>query len=165
MLKLKLQYFGQLMLRANSVEKTDVGKGWGQKEKEAAEDEMVGWHHWLSGHESEQIPREWRPQERCVLQCRGVTKSQARPGAWAQITVKADRPLIHASSQMNLQKEVLSKRSEHKEDLCTEEGHWLFILCPQTHMAMVAEVRVSLWWIGVGRTEGSDRLFNIFLWV
>ena len=29
---------------------------WGQKEKGAAEDEMVGWHHWLNGHEFEQTP-------------------------------------------------------------------------------------------------------------
>ena len=32
----------------------DTGKDWGQKEKEATEDEMVGWHHWLNEHESEQ---------------------------------------------------------------------------------------------------------------
>ena len=32
----------------------DAGKDWGQKEKEAKEDEMVGWHHWLDGHEFEQ---------------------------------------------------------------------------------------------------------------
>ena len=30
------------------------GKDWGQEEKEATEDQMVGWHHWLSGHEVEQ---------------------------------------------------------------------------------------------------------------
>ena len=35
----------------------DVGKDWGQEEKGAAEDKMVGWHHWLKGHESEQIGR------------------------------------------------------------------------------------------------------------
>ena len=34
----------------------DAGKGWGQKEKGATEDEMVGWHHWLNGHEFEQAP-------------------------------------------------------------------------------------------------------------
>ena len=34
----------------------DAGKGWREKEEGAAEDEMVGWLHWLSGHESEQIP-------------------------------------------------------------------------------------------------------------
>ena len=30
-------------------------KDWGQEEKEVTEDEMVGWHHWLNGHKSEQI--------------------------------------------------------------------------------------------------------------
>ena len=54
MLKLKLQYFGHLMWRAYWLEKTDAGKDWGQKEKGAAEDEMVGWHHRLNGHEFEQ---------------------------------------------------------------------------------------------------------------
>ena len=32
---------------------TDAGKDWGQ-EKGVTEDEMVGWHHWLNGHEFEQ---------------------------------------------------------------------------------------------------------------
>ena len=32
----------------------DAGKDWGQEEKGVIEDEMVGWHHWLSGHEFEQ---------------------------------------------------------------------------------------------------------------
>ena len=32
----------------------DAGKDWGQEEKWATEDEMVGWHHWLSGHEFDQ---------------------------------------------------------------------------------------------------------------
>ena len=31
----------------------DAGKDWGQEEKEMTEDEMVGWHHWLNGHEFE----------------------------------------------------------------------------------------------------------------
>ena len=34
----------------------DAGKDWGQEEKEATEDEMVGWHHRLDGHEFEQAP-------------------------------------------------------------------------------------------------------------
>ena len=50
MLKKKLQYFGHLMQRANSLEKTLLLGGWGQEEKGMAEDEMVGWHHWLNGH-------------------------------------------------------------------------------------------------------------------
>ena len=35
---------------------SDAGKDWRQKEKRAAENEMVGWHHWLHGHEFEQAP-------------------------------------------------------------------------------------------------------------
>ena len=34
----------------------DSGKDWEQEEKGATEDEMVGWHHWLNGHEFEQTP-------------------------------------------------------------------------------------------------------------
>ena len=52
MLKLKLQYFGHLMQRADSLEKTDAGRDWGQ-EKGTTEDEMAGWHCRLDGRESE----------------------------------------------------------------------------------------------------------------
>ena len=34
----------------------DAGKDWRQEEKGTTEDEMVGWHHWLYGHEFEQAP-------------------------------------------------------------------------------------------------------------
>ena len=44
MLKLKLQYFGYLMQRTDSFEKTQKGM---------TEDEMVGWHYQLNGHEFE----------------------------------------------------------------------------------------------------------------
>ena len=53
MLKLKLQDFGHLMRRVDSLEKTDAGRDWGQEEKGTTEDEMVGWHHQLNGHEFE----------------------------------------------------------------------------------------------------------------
>ena len=46
MLKLKLQYFGHLMRRVDSLEKTlMLGGIWGQEEKGTTEDEMAGWHH------------------------------------------------------------------------------------------------------------------------
>ena len=45
MLKLKLQYFGHLMRRVDSLEKTDAGRDWGQEKKGTTEDEMAGWHH------------------------------------------------------------------------------------------------------------------------
>ena len=53
MLKLKLQYFGHLMWRTDSLEKTNAGKDWRWEEKGTTEDEMVGWHHRLNGHEFE----------------------------------------------------------------------------------------------------------------
>ena len=45
MLNLKLQYFGHLMGRVDSLEKTDAGRDWGQEERGTTEDEMAGWHH------------------------------------------------------------------------------------------------------------------------
>ena len=53
MLKLKLQSFGHLIRRVDSLEKTDAGRDWGQEEKGTTEDEMAGWHHRLNGCESE----------------------------------------------------------------------------------------------------------------
>ena len=53
-LKLKLQYFGYLMRRADILEKTlMLGKIGGRRRRGTTEDEMVGWHHWLNGHEFE----------------------------------------------------------------------------------------------------------------
>ena len=53
MLKLKLQYFGHLMRRVDSLEKSDAGREWRQEEKGTTEYEVAGWHHGLDGHESE----------------------------------------------------------------------------------------------------------------
>ena len=53
-LKLKFQYFGHLMRRVDSLEKTlMLGGIWGQEEKGTTEDEMAGWHHGLDGREFE----------------------------------------------------------------------------------------------------------------
>ena len=49
MRKLKLQYFGHLMQRVDSLENTDAGRDWEQEEKGKTEDEMAGWHHRLDG--------------------------------------------------------------------------------------------------------------------
>ena len=49
MLKLKLQYFGHLIRRVDSMEKTKDGREWGQEGKGTTEDEMAGWHHQIDG--------------------------------------------------------------------------------------------------------------------
>ena len=52
MLKLKFQYFGHLMRRTDSLEKTlMLGKIDGGRRRGTIEDGMVGWHHRLNGHE------------------------------------------------------------------------------------------------------------------
>ena len=56
MLKLKLQYFGHLMQRTDSLEKILMLGKWGQEKKGMTEDEMVGWYHWLNGHEFVETP-------------------------------------------------------------------------------------------------------------
>ena len=56
MLKLKLQFFGHLMRRTDSLEKTlIVGKIEGRR-RGVTENEVVGWHHRLDGHDFEHVP-------------------------------------------------------------------------------------------------------------
>ena len=76
MLKLKLQYFGHLMQRANSLEKTDgwerlrIGGEWGNRDK------MIGWHHRLNGHS---LSKFWEiVKDRDTWNVLEVTKSQTQ---------------------------------------------------------------------------------------
>ena len=55
MLKMKLQDFGHLMGRTDSLEETLMLRKLKVGEKGTTEDEMVGWHHSLNGHEFEQV--------------------------------------------------------------------------------------------------------------
>ena len=86
MLRLKLQYFGYLMESRSSWligKDPDLGKDWGQEEKGMTEDEMVGRHHWLNGHEFEQAPGD-RERQGSLACCRPwrVTKSQTQLSGW-----------------------------------------------------------------------------------
>ena len=68
MLKLKLRHFGHLMQRMDSLEKAlMLGKIEGRrKRKGIIDEEMVGRHHRLNGHEFEQAPGVGDGQERLV---------------------------------------------------------------------------------------------------
>ena len=48
------------------IKDLDAGNIWGQEEKGVTEDEMVGWYHWLNGHEFEQTPGDSKGQESLV---------------------------------------------------------------------------------------------------
>ena len=71
--------FGHLMQRADSLEKTlMLGKNEGRSRSET-EDEMVGWHHRLNGHEFEQTPGDIvKDREAWHAAVHGVPKSQTR---------------------------------------------------------------------------------------
>ena len=49
----------------------DAGKDWRQEEERKTEDEMVGWHHWLNGHESEHLQEMVKDRESSTLQSMG----------------------------------------------------------------------------------------------
>ena len=68
MLKLKLQYFGYLMWRAESLAKPlMLEKNWKQEEMGVTEDEMIGWYYWLNGYEFEQSLE--NSEEQGILAC------------------------------------------------------------------------------------------------
>ena len=82
-LMLKLQHSGHLIGTADSIGKDGgPGKDWGQKEKRVTENEIVGWHHQLSGHEFEQTLRNSEGQgslECCSPWGRKVTEQPPPP--------------------------------------------------------------------------------------
>ena len=90
MLKLKLQYFGHLMRRADSLEKTlMLGRIEGRR-RGWRRDEMVGWHHQLDGHEFEQAPRDGvGHRETWRAAVHGVAKSQARLSNWTELRARS----------------------------------------------------------------------------
>ena len=60
----------------------DAGKDWRQKEKRAAEDEMVGWHHWLKGHELNKLWEIGKDREARHATVHEVAKSWTRLNYW-----------------------------------------------------------------------------------
>ena len=75
MLKLKLQYFGHLMRRSDSLEKTLMLERLRLEEKGTTEDKMVGWHRRLNRHVFEQTLRDGKGREIWYAAVHGVTKS------------------------------------------------------------------------------------------
>ena len=64
----------------------DAGKNWGQEEKGATEDEVVEWHHWINGHEFEQIQEDSDEQRSLPCCSSWVAKSQAWLSDWTTTT-------------------------------------------------------------------------------
>ena len=63
----------------------DIGNDWRQEEKGTAENEMVGWHHWLNEHEFEQAPGDGDGQRSLACCSLGVSKSQTWLSNWTEL--------------------------------------------------------------------------------
>ena len=63
----------------------DAGQNWRQEEKGMTEDEMFGWHHWLNGHEFEQLQEMMKDREAWRAAIHGVAKSQTGQSNWTEL--------------------------------------------------------------------------------
>ena len=86
-LMLKLQYFGHLMLRADSLEKT-LMLGKIEEEKGRTEDEMVRWHHRLNGHELSKLRQTVTDRKTGRAAVHGVAESWTQLRDWAEQITK-----------------------------------------------------------------------------
>ena len=68
----------------------DAAKNWGQEEKGMTEDEMVGWHHQLNGHDLSKLQELVMDTEACHAAVHGVAKSQTRLSDWTELMLPVD---------------------------------------------------------------------------
>ena len=67
---------------------SDAGKDWGQEEKGGTEDEMVGWHHQLDGHEFEQTP--------------GDSEVKGKPGMLQSMSSQSQTQFTNWTTNLNI---------------------------------------------------------------
>ena len=95
MLKLKLQYFGHLMQRADSLEKTLIlGKIEGKRRRVTPENKMVEWPHWLNGLEFEEAPGDGEGQGSLVPYSPRGQKSQIQLSDWTTVIVDGEHKCV-----------------------------------------------------------------------
>ena len=85
MLKLKLNTFASLREELTPKD-PDAGKDWRREQKGTTEDEMVGWHYWLNGHEFEKLWEIEKDREAWHATIHGVPKSQTWLSNWTTTT-------------------------------------------------------------------------------
>ena len=71
----------------------DAGKDWGQEKKGTTEDLMVGWHHWLNGHEFGWLRELVLDREAWCSVVQWVTKSRTQLSNWTELMLAFSLPL------------------------------------------------------------------------
>ena len=80
----------------------DAGKDWRQEEKGATEDEMVGWHHRLNGHEFEQTPGDSEGQRSLVRCSPWSCEESDRTQDWTILLLSYEDNHLAVCKQMNM---------------------------------------------------------------
>ena len=122
----------------------DAEKDWGQKEKGETEDEMVGWHHWLSGHELSKLQEMVKDRKAWCAAVHGVTKNRIWFSDWTTtvccneyiMTFKVWWKLIHLPSWTYL---VL-----HQFLSCPWATSFFWRLCPAPFPAVSKPQKVRI---------------------
>ena len=94
MLKLKLKYFGHLLWRMDSLEKTLMLEKIEGRRRRGWQDEMVGWHQWLDEHEFQQALGIGDGQESLVCRSPWGLKELDMTEQWTELNPKVSQPWI-----------------------------------------------------------------------
>ena len=106
MLKLKLQYFGHLMQRVDSLEKTLMMGRIGGKRRRGRQDEMAGWHHWLDECEFEWTPGVGDGQGGLVCCNSWGRKGRTQLSDWTELNLLR-KPAVLGRQRTNVPKNQL----------------------------------------------------------
>ena len=99
----------------------DAGKDWGQEEKWATEDKMVGWYHQLSEHEFEETPGDSEGQRNLAYCSPWGCKSQTWLSYWTR-TTNSSKNLTLKKLWVGTMQWYGSKLSRHKKGISTEKS-------------------------------------------
>ena len=122
-LKLKLQYFGHLMQRADSLEKTlMLGKIEGKRQGGTTKDEMVGWHHPFTGHELWQSPGDGEGQG-SLAGCSPWGRKELDTTWQLNNNNKVTSLSLDYLCQDSVSKLLLSEVLDYRASTCECEGH------------------------------------------
>ena len=148
MLKLKLQYFGHLMRRTDSLEKTLMlekieGRG---EENGTTEDEMVGWHQWLNGHEFWVNSVSWWWTGRLsVLQSMGLQRVRHNWAIELNCPYLGPFPVITDKAIYLKFRRILSKKITSQDEIPREA--WPRVLLPLSIIFPTVYLLIELlWW-------------------